>query len=108
MIRAAWLAALVAVSFGAHAADLGVAQLFEMLGKQKPSRATYVERKYLSLLDKPVESRGELSFVPPDRLEKRTTAPKNLSGSRPYAVSSGAHAARATASRCARKAFSST
>ena len=56
-------------------ADLGVTELFETLAKQKPSRATFVERKYLSLLDKPVESRGELSFTPPGRLEKRTTSP---------------------------------
>jgi len=67
---------LALAALHANAAELGVPALFEMLAKQKPSRATFVERKYLSLLDKPVESRGELLFVPPDRLEKRTTAPK--------------------------------
>ena len=71
------LAALfLALALPASAADLPVAQLFQMLAKEKPSRAQFVERKYLSLLDRPVESRGELSFTPPGRLEKRTTAPK--------------------------------
>jgi hypothetical protein len=70
------LALLLALSMPASADELGVAQLFETLARNKPGRATFVERKYLSLLDKPVESRGELAFTPPDRLEKRTLSPK--------------------------------
>jgi len=73
--RAAAIALLCAWPLAALA-DLGVTELFATLAKQKPSRATFVEKKYLSLLDKPVESRGELTFTPPDRLEKRTTSPK--------------------------------
>ena len=68
------VALLLALSLAA-AADVGVTELFAKLAKQKPSRATFVEKKYLSLLDKPVESHGELSFTPPGRLEKRTTSP---------------------------------
>jgi Outer membrane lipoprotein carrier protein LolA-like len=60
----------------ARAADWGVAQLFESLAKQKVTRATFQERKFLAILDKPVESSGELVFTPPDRLEKRTLRPK--------------------------------
>jgi hypothetical protein len=67
---------LFAASLGASGADLGVTELFGMLAKHKPSRASFVEKKYLALLDKPVESRGELAFTPPDRLEKRTVSPK--------------------------------
>ena len=70
------LTPVFAASLAAQAGDIGVAQLFEQLAKQKPGRTAYVERKYLSLLDKPVESRGELTFVPPDRLEKRTVSPR--------------------------------
>ena len=62
------VALLLALSLAA-AADVGVTELFAKLAKQKPSRATFVEKKYLSLLDKPVESHGELSFTPPGRLE---------------------------------------
>ena len=68
--------ALLIASPCVFAADLGVTELFEKLAQHKPSRATFVEKKYLSLLDKPVESRGELTFTPPGRLEKRTIAPR--------------------------------
>ena len=74
MKRAAAIFVLLAWPLAASA-DLGVTELFDKLAKHKPSRATFVEKKYLSLLDKPVESRGELSFTPPGRLEKRTTSP---------------------------------
>jgi hypothetical protein len=53
-----------------------VLQLFESLAKQKVTRAAFQEKKFLALLDKPVESSGELVFTPPGRLEKRTLAPK--------------------------------
>jgi hypothetical protein len=66
----------ILASLTAGAADWGVATLFETLAKQAPSRATFVEKKYLSILDRPVESSGELTFTPPDRLEKKTLLPK--------------------------------
>lgn len=51
-------------------------QLMQTLARQKSSKAAFVERKYIALLDKPVESSGELSYQAPDRLEKRTLKPK--------------------------------
>ena len=66
--------ALLAAAFPAAALDLPA--LFDALAKRKPVRAQFTERKFMSLLDKPVESRGELSFTPPGRLEKRTVSPK--------------------------------
>ena len=54
----------------------GVQELFQTIGQGKPRRASFQEKKTLALLDKPVESSGELSFTPPGRLEKRTTRPK--------------------------------
>jgi len=74
--RAALAVALCLASPFARAADWGVAQLFESLAKQKVTRATFQEKKFLALLDKPVESSGELVFTPPERLEKRTLRPK--------------------------------
>ena len=53
-----------------------VATLFDSLSKGGAARATFHEKKYLALLDRPVESSGELLFSPPDRLEKRTLAPR--------------------------------
>ena len=51
-------------------------QLMDSLAQSKSGRATFVESKRISLLDKPVESSGELLFTAPDRLEKRTLKPK--------------------------------
>jgi hypothetical protein len=64
------------VATGAAAADWSVTQLFEALARERPGRAAFTEKKYLALLDRPVESTGELTFTPPDRMEKRTTAPR--------------------------------
>ncbi|MDO8439920.1 MAG: LolA-related protein [Polaromonas sp.] len=59
----------------AHAAwDL--AQLMQALAQNKSGRASFVETKYIALLDKPVESSGELLYRAPDRLEKRTFKPR--------------------------------
>jgi Outer membrane lipoprotein carrier protein LolA-like len=59
----------------AHAAwDL--AQLMQGLAQNKSGRASFVEKKYIALLDRPVESSGELLYTAPDRLEKRTLKPK--------------------------------
>ena len=72
---AATLVALAAAP-PALAADWDVAVLFEALAQQRPERAAFTERKFLSFLDRPVESSGELAFTPPDRLEKTTMLPK--------------------------------
>ena len=72
-----WLwALLLAVTPLAIAADWNVQSLFESLAKNRPGRATFMEKKFLSLLDAPVQSSGELIFTPPDRMEKRTQKPK--------------------------------
>ena len=72
------LAAILALASPAPhaAADWNVTRLFELLSREKPGRALFKEKKYLSLLDKPVESSGELTFTPPHTLEKRTLLPK--------------------------------
>lgn len=69
-----WLAA--ALPLAAFAADWNVASLFDALARQQPGRAAFVEKKFLSILDRPLESSGELVFTPPDRIEKRTLLPK--------------------------------
>lgn len=51
-------------------------QLMQGLAQNKSGRASFVEKKYIALLDKPVESSGELLYTAPDRLEKRTLKPK--------------------------------
>ncbi len=79
LILAAILA-LLAIALPAGAAgDWDIAQLMDLLSRNKSSEARFVERKFIALLDQPVESSGELSYVAPDRLEKRTLKPKQES-----------------------------
>jgi hypothetical protein len=66
----------MAIAWPAAAHAYGVQELFQALGQGKPRRAAFEEKKTLALLDKPVESSGELSFTPPGRLEKKTTKPR--------------------------------
>ncbi len=70
------LAGLCFAASGARAADWSVASLFDSLAKERPGRAAFHEKKFMALLDRPLESSGELVFTPPDRLEKRTLLPK--------------------------------
>jgi outer membrane lipoprotein-sorting protein len=66
---------LAALALPASAAfDLG--QLMAGLAAHPGGRAKFVEKKYISLLDKPVVSTGEMRYIAPDRLEKRTLTPK--------------------------------
>lgn len=59
-----------------QAAPLSIAQLMANLASQPQGAATFTERKTLAILDKPLESSGELLFIAPARLEKRTLKPK--------------------------------
>lgn len=78
-LSAAILFAIAVLLHGpAHAAaeSWNIAQLMQTLGKHSSGQATFSERKYLAVLDQPVESSGELRFQAPDRLEKITLKPK--------------------------------
>jgi outer membrane lipoprotein-sorting protein len=70
--------ALFLLGFGlsAQAAQFTVGELMGALANNKHGAATFTEKKYISILDRPVESSGGLLFVPPARLEKRTLKPK--------------------------------
>lgn len=50
--------------------------LMHLLAQQKEGKASFVEKKYLAALQRPLESSGELAFRSPDFLEKRTLLPK--------------------------------
>lgn len=79
MRRTLLLALLFTGLPAAHAADWQLADLMQQLAQVKNAQARFVERKYIALLDKPVESSGELSFIAPDRMEMRTLRPKKQS-----------------------------
>jgi hypothetical protein len=70
------LGACCAALHAGAAGDWNVHRLFEMLAKHQPGRVKFEERKHLALLDRPLESSGELVFIPPHTLEKRTVSPR--------------------------------
>lgn len=75
MKRAISCLALLCLALPACAAwDLD--QLMQELARNRGGKARFVEKKYISLLDRPVQSSGELTYTAPDRLEKRTLQPK--------------------------------
>jgi outer membrane lipoprotein-sorting protein len=70
------LSLAVACGARAHASDIDMQSLMQLFAASKSIKAEFVERKYLRLLDAPVESRGDLLFQAPSRLEKRTQQPR--------------------------------
>lgn len=54
----------------------GLPQLMSSLAQVKTSQGKFVEHKFLSVLNRPLESSGTISFRAPDHLEKHTLAPK--------------------------------
>jgi len=74
LARAALLAAALALHPAARAA-WDVAALMGLLRAHPPGRAHFDETKTVSILDRPLESSGELVFTPPGRLEKHVTSP---------------------------------
>lgn len=58
------------------AAPLTITQLMAQLAQQPKGEATFTETQFLAILDQPVESSGELRFIAPSRLEKRTLKPR--------------------------------
>src|SRR5690606_29363215 len=74
----ACLAATIAAGAVPRAAVAEPATLESILariGGKSPREAEFTERKYLALLDAPVESSGLLRYVAPDRLERITRQP---------------------------------
>ena len=59
-----------------QAAPLSLAQLMTNLAKNPQGAATFNEKKFISILEQPIESSGELLFIAPARLEKRTLKPR--------------------------------
>ncbi len=59
-----------------YAAEWDIDQLMLSLAQIRTDHASFVEKKSIAMLDKPVESSGELLYTAPDHLEKRTLKPK--------------------------------
>jgi Outer membrane lipoprotein carrier protein LolA-like len=83
--RALGLLLLAALSAAAAAANInpppraGTSDLdavMSLLAQRQHGRVEFVEQKFLSILDHPIESSGELLYDAPDHLEKRTLLPR--------------------------------
>ena len=74
--RASAALALMLVTAVSHAAEMDIDQLMQGLAQIRTGHASFVEKKYIAMLDKQVESSGELFYSAPERLEKRTLKPK--------------------------------
>ncbi|MGH8687860.1 MAG: LolA-related protein [Burkholderiales bacterium] len=76
-----WLRRLAAAAFLAAAASASAAapwtleQLLAGFAQVRSARATFVEKKTVHVLERPLVSSGELRFEAPDRLEKLTRRP---------------------------------
>ena len=70
------LAALILVPAISQAADWDIDQLMHVLAQTRSDHASFVETKSIAMLDKPLNSSGELFYIAPDHLEKRTLKPK--------------------------------
>ena len=62
-----------------HAAEWDIDQLMHGLAQIRSGHASFLEKKYIAMLDKPVESSGDLFYSAPDHLRKRTLKPKTES-----------------------------
>jgi hypothetical protein len=71
------LALLMSVRSGA--ADNDLDELMALLAERTHGHVSYVEQDYLAVLERPLESSGELLYERPDRLEKRTLVPRPAS-----------------------------
>jgi outer membrane lipoprotein-sorting protein len=70
------LATLVLIPAISQAADWNIDQLMHVLAQTRSDHASFVETKTIAMLDKPLKSSGELLYIAPDHLEKRTLKPK--------------------------------
>ncbi len=63
---------------GATAADhdKDLSDLMAQLAQSQHSRASFIEKQFIKILDRPIESSGELFYDAPDYLEKRTLKPR--------------------------------
>ena len=60
----------------ASAGDSQFDRIMSALAQRRHGHVTFVEKKFIAMLNRPVESSGELLYDAPDRLEKKTLKPR--------------------------------
>lgn len=79
MTRARWIHGFVLMLLlpaAGLAAVWDIDQLMRELALVRSAQASFTEKKFVAILDKPVESSGELHYTAPGHLEKRTFKPR--------------------------------
>ena len=71
--------ALVLPSGAKGGDDSKLVELMQGLAQVKSARGKFVERKYLAILEAPLESSGTLAYAAPGRLEKHMLVPRQES-----------------------------
>lgn len=70
------LALMLATPVNSDCAEWDIDQLMLVMQQVRSDHARFTERKYIAMLETPVDSSGELFYTAPDRMEKRTLEPK--------------------------------
>ena len=70
------LGLVFAMTSPAALAAWDIQHLMDSLAQNRSSQASFVEKKTIAILDRPVESSGQLFYTAPDHLEKRTLKPQ--------------------------------
>jgi Outer membrane lipoprotein carrier protein LolA-like len=68
---------LVFVYGSARAVTADFDEVMSLLAARQHGHVEFIEQHFLAVLDRPVESAGELRYDAPDRLEKRTLTPRS-------------------------------
>lgn len=63
-------------SANTYANEIDMPTLMQLFSVNKNIKTEFVERKFVRILDAPVESNGELIFIAPMHLEKNTKSPR--------------------------------
>ena len=72
----AFMALSAMLMLPAQAAEWNIDQLMHSLAQTKSGHVSFVEEKFITMLEKPIESSGRLRFIAPDTLEMHTLKPK--------------------------------
>lgn len=59
-----------------YANEIDMSTLMQLFSLNKNIKTVFLERKFVHVLDAPVESNGELIFIAPSHLEKNTKSPR--------------------------------
>lgn len=76
MARSAVLVCLVVPVMAMSASSWSIDALMNELAQAEPARARFVEKKTMAMLEEPIVSSGELAYIAPDRLERKTLKPR--------------------------------